>query len=742
MVITRNKETAMLPLKTNSFAVATLALVTSLSVAQANAIGSSGSFGGSIYSVLPLANGQAYVAGRNLHAVPSHTAYAVRISPDHPEKVLPFFQGGFAGRVETSLSLPGPGHQMIFGGDFTSFNGEPGTAGLVRINADGSRDKSLDIGRGFDKTVNAIAETDDGSGDLWIAGVFTSYNGSPATGLVRISSTGKLVVAPDLTQFAAYQSSFVGNTILPTIDGSGGILVGGNTGIIKLTKTGAIDSNFSIPGVSGQGISISSLVRTDGGILLGGSIYYGGSPGLMKIKESGEVDPSFQLGHGFNGPVSRISVAPDDSQSIYVEGSFSTYDNVPVKGDLVRLNPNGLLDLAFNPPTNASFSSIQALPGGKIALYGMDTTVADSPNSYAGLLVLDSSGAALPVFQKPVAESDGFIDNLLLMPDGSFILGGTFTYYGVTTPLSTLIRLNEDGSVDSSFNFQGLGTIPYPTVPLLASFTNPNLFYVSDGGSIISFDSEGHQIAKTSANTFSFGLLLASLANGDIIDYSYNLQLLHGDLSAAKDFVPRVFDKTLKTKTTPETTGTIQSVAPTGDSDGSFWVAGDFRYYGKSETGSVVKLRPDGSEAGHLSKLGGSSQISGTPDRKLFWIATDVGQTVYLSVMDHNGSIKTTFKPALNCDGIYQHTLFQAIGDGSLLIGGSCGYQSTPLLKIHTDGSIDQTFSTHVIYDQSISSVVPVPGSTDFDIVGTFTNYDGKPRGGIARIHADGSVAN
>jgi hypothetical protein len=748
MAITRNKGTAMLPIKINSIAVATLAVLSSLGVASAASLGSSGSFGGTVYSVLPVANGQVYLSGQNLRSVPEHTANAIRVGLDHPEKVLPFFQGTFAGSIQTSLNLPGSSHQIVFGGDFTSFNGESGTAGLVRINADGSRDQSLNVGKGFDKTVFHIAQTDDGTGDLWVEGIFTNYNGSPANGLVRISSTGKLIVAPDLHIYNTDQGYlFVASDVLSTIDGSGGVFLAGTTGVFKLTKAGVTDSNFLVPNISNNGNI--TLVRTDGGILLGGGFsYYSGarnSQGLLKIKETGEVDPTFEVGHGFNGTVNNITIAPDESQSIYVQGSFSTYDGTPVKNDIVRLNPNGLLDLSFAPSINSATiaAHIRALPGGQLALYGnaMANIGSYPPLTLAAFSVLDSTGAVVSAFQKPIAESDGGIHNLALLPDGSVLLSGSFSFYGVTTLLPQILRLNEDGSLDSSFTFKGADATAYLGVKLAASATNPDLFYGSAYSTLFSFDPQGQETKKS--NNIYVGLNLFSLANGEIVTDYGSVQVLHADLTEAKEFVSHLFYRTLKTKTDPERSGEVTSIAPTGESDGSFWVAGDFKYYGKSNTGSVVKLRPDGSEAGHVSKLVGHSEITASPDRSQFWVLTSVEQQNFtLSLMDHNGSIKNSFAPTVGCDGYYNHTVFTAAQDGSVYIIGSCNNGREIFEKIHADGSVDQTFSKNAVYDQTISTIVPVPGSTDFDIVGNFTNYNGKPRGGLARVHADGSVAD
>lgn len=73
--------------------------------------------------------------------------------------------------------------KILVGGDFTSFNNTPINR-LVRLNADGSRDNTFNIGTGFSHEVYTIAIQPDGK--AVVGGIFTSYNGVVRNGIVRL----------------------------------------------------------------------------------------------------------------------------------------------------------------------------------------------------------------------------------------------------------------------------------------------------------------------------------------------------------------------------------------------------------------------------------------------------------------------------------------------------------------------------------------------------------------------------
>ena len=95
---------------------------------------------------------------------------------------------GFDGSVRALALQPGDG-KLIVGGYFSSYKGVP-RAGVARINSDGSLDSSFDIGTGANDLVTSVALQPDGK--IIVGGSFTSFNGVSRNRLVRLNADGSV----------------------------------------------------------------------------------------------------------------------------------------------------------------------------------------------------------------------------------------------------------------------------------------------------------------------------------------------------------------------------------------------------------------------------------------------------------------------------------------------------------------------------------------------------------------------
>lgn len=241
-------------------------------------------------------------------------------------------------------------------------------------------------------------------------------------------------------------------------------------------------------------------------LAFGGPIYAGHS-----ILD--RIDPTFNpnvVANLYGGKfVSGVEALPDGK--ILVAGRFSSFNGVPV-GKVVRLTADGLLDTTFNNqavtaigndfPTNRFV--IQ--PDGKIILFFRGLVAGgQSPKS---LLRLNADGTLDTSFNYTLNEASQItIDSL-----GRIMLGGSFQ-----TPqgLRKIVRLNGDGSLDTSFNFTPLsgysaGHIAAQGTRLLVFVTgnNNNQFYrVNEDGS------PDPTFPVISYGIFSFGGLLVQPDN-------------------------------------------------------------------------------------------------------------------------------------------------------------------------------------------------------------------------------------
>ncbi|MBH0189651.1 MAG: delta-60 repeat domain-containing protein [Nitrospira sp.] len=96
---------------------------------------------------------------------------------------------GFNGSVYSVAPAKGDNGYMYVGGRFTNYNGR-GVTRLMRLNADGVIDVNFNAGIGFSNAVYSVASAEDGSGDVYVGGRFSSYNGTAVVRLVRLNADG------------------------------------------------------------------------------------------------------------------------------------------------------------------------------------------------------------------------------------------------------------------------------------------------------------------------------------------------------------------------------------------------------------------------------------------------------------------------------------------------------------------------------------------------------------------------
>ncbi|MGZ3789982.1 MAG: hypothetical protein ACXVLQ_15705 [Bacteriovorax sp.] len=293
-------------------------------------------------------------------------------------------------------------NKRYIGGTFTTFNGVSRNH-LARLNSDGSLDTGFNIGAGFNDTVYAIAPQSDGL--VLVGGWFTNFNGATQNYLVRLKSDG------------SRDSSFVASI---------------SQSINQSVNAIAIQSNNAI--------------------IVGGYFSYAnGLPysGLARFKSDGTLD-TFNIGSGFNSGVRAIAI--DSSGNILVGGEFTSF-NGSAQNYLVRLTSGGTKDTSFNIGSgfDAGVRAIAVQSDGKILVGGWFTTFNGAAQNY--LVRLNSNGSKDTSFNM----GSGFntnaayqVESIIVRPDNKIIVGGTFTSYNGVAQ-SGLVRLNSDGSLDTSF---------------------------------------------------------------------------------------------------------------------------------------------------------------------------------------------------------------------------------------------------------------------------------------------------
>jgi uncharacterized delta-60 repeat protein len=173
---------------------------------------------------------------------------------------------------------PDETNQKIYvGGEFTSFNGVSVNR-LVRLNLDGTLDTTFDVGTGFNSTVVDIALTSEGK--IVVAGDFTTFRGSSQNRIVRLNTDGTKDTSFNIG------TGFNGQPTRIEINNAGKVYAGGaftsfngtsRNYVLRLASDGTLDTAFDTASGGLNGRVYGMAVDPSGDLIIGGafSIYKG-----------------------------------------------------------------------------------------------------------------------------------------------------------------------------------------------------------------------------------------------------------------------------------------------------------------------------------------------------------------------------------------------------------------------------------------------------------------------------------
>lgn len=317
---------------------------------------------------------------------------------------------------------------------------------IAKLNNDGSFDYTFDYGSGFNGqySYNKVVTAMQPNGKIIVGGYFTLYGLHKELGLIRLNQDGTKDTTFDVSYLDICQTD---NMILQP---DGKIIVRGTyryagTGpgnyfhVMRLNANGSQDTSFNINQVLNF---VDYAIQADGKILMcGGSL-------VKRINPDGTADNTFNTGSGFNNPVTSIAVQPDGK--IIAVGEFTLF-NGEQHQRIVRLLSNGSLDTTFNAGEgfNGITSALYIQANGKI-LVGGDFTTYDVVNPVWGLVRLNANGSFDNTFNAGYNISG--INSIIIQGDGKIVAGGWKRPISGGGYLTNLIRLNPNGSVDTTFD--------------------------------------------------------------------------------------------------------------------------------------------------------------------------------------------------------------------------------------------------------------------------------------------------
>lgn len=676
---------------------------------------------------------------------------------------------GFLGYVHcTTIQADG---KILVGGDFVSHSGVGGGTTFTNINrlallnSDGTLDQTFSVGTGFNTgTVRKILVQSDGK--IIVLGDFTSYNGTTAVGIVRLTSTG--AVDPFFTTGTGFTGGYPKDAV---IQSNGRIVVVGTfTGyngnacgkIARLTTGGSYDLSL-LDGSGFTGASVNAIaMQADGSFVIGGEFTaYDGFPcgNIVRVASNGWQDATYNPGGvGANAAVEDI-VLQADGKAV-VAGYFISVGGV-FAPRVVRLLTTGEVDPGFSTGTgpDAQVTDVALTSGGKVLIAGFFTSVNGSSaprftrlngnGSVDGTFVVNS-GADYVVYGMAVRSDDKVV-----------ITGGFRMYNGVLRQGIALV--NTDGSTDTSF-FAGSGVAKKVTwiarVQAIALQPDGKALV---GGSFLGYnDKPASDLIRVNADgshdpTFSTGSIdhlvevkaIAVQPDGKVVVGS-----TFGFAGSTSQGITRL-----------TTTGAIDPTFFSGTGfngevralallpNGKILVAGNMTAYNGSACARVVRLNVNGTlDATFNAGIGPGGPVNAIallPDGSVmiggsFNHVNGVARGG-LAKLSSNGVLDPSFPSGSGISGPGTPSVdaIALLPDGRLLVGGDFaqvhGVSRSRIARLLSTGEMDVTFDPGIGAGSNVRCLAVQP---DGKVVvgGSFTTFDGVVSHMLARVNADGSV--
>jgi uncharacterized delta-60 repeat protein len=410
------------------------------------------------------------------------------------------FNPGFGADAPIHAIAVQPDGKLVLGGEFY-YLALSNLVHIGRLNADGSLDKTFNVGSGAQgpgaSSVYALALQQDGR--ILLGGAFSTFNGTNRSGIARLNSDGSL--DGTFNPGSGVNGAVWAIAQLP----NNKLIIGGSfisvnetnrNGIARLNADGSLDLSFN-PGSGAGGIYpwIETMVmQNDGRLLVGGSFTSMNGTNrdhIARLNADGSLDTTFDAGTNANSDVSTMALQPDGK--VLVSGAINVI-NYMVSNNLVRLNVDGSLNNSFNPGLgpNQAVTALAVQTDGKVLVGGDFTTINGINRRYLARLNSDGSlDAALNPWV------DGDVKVLIPQPNGKLLIGGGFDAVNSSTrhsiarlvnpPLLNIQRIGQKivlSWADSAFLLESAGDIGGPfanvagaTSPHTNAFTGSQQFF-------------------------------------------------------------------------------------------------------------------------------------------------------------------------------------------------------------------------------------------------------------------------
>ncbi len=606
---------------------------------------------------------------------------------------------------------------------------------IVRYNTDGSLDTTFDgdgkttVGMGMNSGCYGVAIQPDGK----IVGVgFSNTTVSSITTdffVIRLNSDGSLdnsfdgdgKLTTDLLGFGDFATAVV-------IEADGKIVVAGEArngtdsdfGLVRYNADGSLDTTFDSDGKVTTGFlnnvpdaANAVIIQPDGRIIAVGFTRMSNNNNIFAVvryNADGSLDTTFD-GDGkvttsfFGSSDTAYSVALQSDGKIVVGGlAFSSLPTTDVA--LARYNTNGSLDTTFDGDGkvttdfsngNDRASGIAIQPDGKIVAGG---STRPGPNNVSVLLIAryNSNGSLDTSFDGDGKVTTDFPNSreqggpVLLQPDGKIVVAGYSDTQQFSDADFALARYNPNGSLDTTFDFDGKVT---SNVAVIGQPSSAQAVAVQSNGKII--------VAGYGKNTQNNDFVLVRYNDNGSLDTSFD-----GDGQVLTDFI----------------NGNDQAFAVAVQTDGKIIAAG-YASNGNNDFAALARYNSNGSldtsfgnggkiTTGVLGIYDYIYELIVQPDGKIVAVGygyNGANSSIILIRYNPNGSLDTSFgsggKAIISGSGSDLEAYAAALqSDGKIVATGSTyngnGYVFAAV-RVNANGSLDSTFDS----DGRLTTAIP-----------------------------------
>lgn len=615
---------------------------------------------------------------------------------------------------------------------------------ITRLTTAGAVDDTFDLA--FDRVGgNGVAAIVPFSDHYLVAGAFTSaiHGGqpTPVSRLVQVDSGGVPSTFADL-------STASGGTIYAvTTEINGTLITAGNFSNVGGTRSSGLAA-FYEDGTPQVAFSPYVLAGTDAGTVysIGEMVNKGAQvatqrAGFARIDSTGNLDTSLALSDQIvSGTFDAIAI--DANNKILLGGSMTLSSGSTV--GMMRLTADGSVDSTY---TDLGLSVVEAIAvqnDGKIVVGGSFSyavTVNGTTTTYSNLLRLNPDGTMDTTF-KP--NPTGAVQVIVIQSDGTMLIGGSFTSISpvgssTITARNYIAKLGSDGTPDSNFNPDANST-----VDVIQVLPNGKILI---GGSFTTLQPNG----AGSATTRSYLALLNTNGTLDSTDFGMNGPVYV--ITAQSDnslLVGGSFSTILG-----QTRNNLARLTYT-QSSGALAIDSGFNPNPNAAVAAIA-IQSDG-----LIVIGGGFTAL-TPNSVAVNDPTVAIPRNHIARLEADGTPDASFNP--NLDGAVSKIVVYGANNallvtgaftsiqpsGSLIVGGKFdtinSVKVTNLALFSTDGSVSSVFQPNP--NDEVDAILPLTDDR-LIIAGKFTQLNGVPdatnnnqptvRNRIARFNADNSL--